>query len=99
MLERHVTVTNQLGLHARAAARLVNTANSCRSTITLEKVDGGSGADAKSIMSVLLLAASMGTRLRVTTSGEDESEALDAVCLLIENGFGESEGNSATHDR
>jgi len=91
MLERQVIITNRLGLHARAAARLVRTASACRSVVRLERIDGISSADAKSILSVLMLAAARGTPLRVTTEGADEAEAIDAVCALIETGFGEME--------
>jgi phosphocarrier protein HPr len=89
MLERRVTVVNRLGLHARAAAKLVRTAGAYRSSIRLERADGGGAADAKSILSVLVLAAARGTELRVVAAGADEQEALEAVCLLFEQGFGE----------
>jgi phosphotransferase system HPr (HPr) family protein len=91
MLERHVIVTNRLGLHARAAARLVRTASVYRSTVRLERADRSASADAKSILSVLMLAAARGTTLRATAEGADEDEALRAVCELIANGFGEEE--------
>ena len=89
MVERQVSVVNRLGLHARAAARLVRTASAYRSHVRLERADRSASADAKSILSVLMLAASRGTELRATADGEDEREALDAVCGLIEGGFGE----------
>ncbi len=89
MVERQVRVVNRLGLHARAAARLVRTASAYRSHVRLERADRSASADAKSILSVLMLAASRGTELRATADGEDEREALDAVCGLIEGGFGE----------
>ena len=89
MIERQVTVVNRLGLHARAAAKLVRTAGAFRSSVRLERADGGGAADAKSILSVLVLAAARGTELRVVASGADEQEALEAVCLLFEQGFGE----------
>ena len=89
MLERQVTVTNRLGLHARAAARLVRTASVYRSTLRLERADRSASADAKSILSVLMLAAARGTTLRATAEGADEDEALRAVCELIASGFGE----------
>lgn len=90
MVERRLTVVNRLGLHARAAARLVRTASVYHSAVRLERTDTGAAADAKSILSVLLLAAAKGTELRVTAEGEDEREALAAVCTLIEEGFGEA---------
>ncbi|HLL74697.1 MAG TPA: HPr family phosphocarrier protein [Pyrinomonadaceae bacterium] len=89
MIGRSVTVINRLGLHARAAAKLVRTAGAFRSSVRLVRADGGGAADAKSILSVLVLAASRGTELRVEASGEDERDALDAVCALFEQGFGE----------
>ncbi len=90
MVERQVSVVNRLGLHARAAARLVRTASAFRSRVRLERADRSASADAKSILSVLMLAASRGTELRATADGADEREALDAVCGLIEGGFGEA---------
>ena len=89
MVDRRVTVINRLGLHARAAAKLVRTAGAFRSSVRLERADGGGAADAKSILSVLVLAAARGTELRVVAAGADEQEALEAVCLLFEQGFGE----------
>ncbi|HZH91496.1 MAG TPA: HPr family phosphocarrier protein [Pyrinomonadaceae bacterium] len=89
MLEKRIVIVNRLGLHARAAARLVRTASAYRSSVRLERMDGSAMADAKSILSVLLLAASRGTELRLTTEGADEAEASGAVCELIEDGFGE----------
>ncbi len=91
MVEQQVVVTNRLGLHARAAARLVRTASAFCSTVRLERADRSASADAKSILSVLMLAAARGTPLRATAEGTDEREALGAVCELITSGFGESE--------
>ncbi len=84
-----MAVTNRLGLHARAAARLVRTASVFASTIKLARVDGSAIADAKSILSVLLLAAARGTELLLTVEGADELSALRAVCELFEHKFGE----------
>ncbi|MDQ3685999.1 MAG: HPr family phosphocarrier protein [Acidobacteriota bacterium] len=91
MIERRVTVVNRLGLHARAAARLVRTASAYRSTVRIERADRSAAADAKSMLSVLMLAAARGTELRATAEGIDEQESLDAVCALISSGFGEME--------
>ena len=91
MVEERVRVTNRLGLHARAAALLVRTANSFQSMLRLERLDGSASADAKSILSVLMLAASRGTELRLEASGTDEREAASALCQLFACGFGESE--------
>lgn len=89
MAERLVVVKNRLGLHARAAAQLVRTASRFQSTVRLERTDGSAVADAKSILSVLMLAACRGTQLRVTASGEDEANAIEALTALFESGFGE----------
>ena len=91
MVERRVSVVNRLGLHARAAARLVRTASAFRSHVRLERADRSASADAKSILSVLMLAAARGTELIVTAEGPDEGPALDALCQLIGGGFGEEE--------
>ncbi len=91
MLERDVMVVNRLGLHARAAARLVRTASAFRSVVRLERADHSASADAKSILSVLMLAAARGTHLRATAEGAGEEPALSAVCALIASGFGEEE--------
>jgi len=91
MIERSVEITNRLGLHARAAAALVRTANRYQSALRLEREDKTAMADAKSILSVLMLAASRGTRLLVRAEGVDEREAIEAVCALFANGFGENE--------
>ncbi len=91
MVEQFITVTNRLGLHARAAAKLVRAANRVQSVVRLERLDGTATADAKSILSVLMLAASRGTQLRVMAEGADEAEAMKAVCELFADGFGETE--------
>ncbi|HYE66640.1 MAG TPA: HPr family phosphocarrier protein [Pyrinomonadaceae bacterium] len=91
MIEQRVIITNRLGLHARAAAQLVRLANRFQSAMRLERVDGSAAADAKSILSVLMLAASRGTELRATAEGSDESEAISALCGLFASGFGEAE--------
>jgi phosphocarrier protein HPr len=89
MQERVVTIANRLGLHARAAARLVQCAAKFTSTVELERQDTGQTVDGKSILSVLLLAASSGTRLIIKTDGADEERAMDAIAELIEKKFGE----------
>lgn len=91
MIEHRVRVTNRLGLHARAAALLVRTASAFTCALRLERADGTASADAKSILSVLMLAASRGTELLVTAEGLDEAEAMSAVCALFVEGFGENE--------
>jgi phosphocarrier protein HPr len=92
VIERRVFITNRLGLHARAAALLVRTATAFQSSIRLERVDGTATADAKSILSVLMLAASRGTELRTTADGSDEIEAMRELCSLFASGFGENDG-------
>lgn len=89
MLESKVKVTNQLGLHARAAAQLVRLASSFKSRITLKRTDNAVVADAKSILSVLTLAASKRTQLGLEIDGDDEQEALQAIEEIFANGFGE----------
>ena len=91
MVECSVTIVNRLGLHARAAAKLVRAATNFRSALRLVRADRAGSADAKSILSVLMLAAGRGTELHITAEGEDEGEALDALCSLISDGFGEGE--------
>jgi len=89
-------ITNRLGLHARAAAKLVKLANSFRSNILLARIDSRLNApahsgpvDAKSIFGILLLAASQGALVEITTEGVDETDAMEAVRKLIEGKFGE----------
>jgi phosphocarrier protein len=88
-VEKKVTVTNLLGLHARASARLVNLANQYHSAVSLSRTDTQSRADAKSILSVMFLAAVQGTELIVHASGDDENAAIAAIAGLFENNFEE----------
>ncbi len=89
MTTREVTICNKLGLHARAAAKLVSVANGYGASITLEK--HGQQVNGKSIMGVMMLAASKGTAIRISVSGEGEDEAMQALVDLIDNKFGEGE--------
>lgn len=91
MLEGTVKVVNRLGLHARAAAKLVRVAAAYSSRIHIIRQDGNVEANAKSILSVLALAASIGTELVVRAEGVDEAEAHDAVIALFKDGFGEND--------
>ena len=92
MAERTLQVTGRLGLHARAAANLVRVANRFQSTLTIQRLDGSdAAADAKSILEILSLAASRGTKLRIVAHGADEQEALDAVVALFSRDFDEVE--------
>lgn len=87
MIENTVTIINRLGLHARAAAQLVDCAARFSSQIQLRK--DGQSVDAKSIMSVMLLAAGQDSELTLSTAGEDELEAMEAIVNLVNNRFGE----------
>lgn len=87
MAERKVTICNQLGLHARAAAKFVDTASRFRATI--EIVRGEETVDGKSILGLLTLAAPRGTELRLVAVGPDEQSALDALATLVGQRFGE----------
>ncbi len=89
MLETEVKIINALGLHARAAAQLVRLAGGFKSRIKLKRTDNNVVADAKSILSVLTLAAAQGTKLIIEADGADESQALRIVAELFKNGFGE----------
>jgi phosphocarrier protein HPr len=87
VISREVRVTNRLGLHARAAARFVQTANRYRSRITLGR--DSRAMDGKSILGILLLAAAQGSILTVTADGDDEEAALLALANLVAARFGE----------
>jgi len=87
MLQRELTVSNKLGLHARATAKLVQTLSSFRCNATLSAK--GREVNAKSIMGVMLLAAGFGTKVTVSVDGEDEAAALDAIAALFERRFDE----------
>ena len=89
MIRQSVLVINQLGLHARAAAKLVRLASGFSSEIHLSREDANQQIDSKSILGVLMLAASMGTRLIISIDGQDEAEACEAICRLFEAKFGE----------
>ena len=89
MIEREVTIVNKLGLHARAAAKLVNTASGFAASVELKR--DTQQVNGKSIMGVMMLAASKGTQLTLTVDGEDEEHAMQALETLIAERFGESE--------
>ena len=90
MVEHELTVTGQLGLHARAAAKLVRLAGDFASVLTLERKDTGAKADAKSILNVLMLAASHGVELIAKAEGPDEQDAIEALDRFFVSGFGEA---------
>jgi phosphotransferase system HPr (HPr) family protein len=89
MLEGKVRIINPLGLHARAAAQLVRLAGSFSSRVMLSRTDNAMMADAKSILSVLTLAAAKGTELEIRVEGEDESAAFQSISDIFADGFGE----------
>ena len=94
MIERTLQVKARLGLHARAAAKLVRVASGFTSKVELRRVDTSVSADAKSILSVLMLAAGRGTNLQATAEGIDEEAAINAIDQLFANGFGEAVSSS-----
>ena len=87
MIERETEIVNRLGLHARAAAKLVHTAGGFQSRVTVIK--DGEEVDAKSILGILLLAAGQGSQIVIRCDGQDEEQALKAVTSLIANRFDE----------
>ncbi len=89
MVEKKLVLKNKLGLHARAAAKLVQLAEQFKSDIKIVK--DNVEADGKSILGVLLLAAPVGSELIFRVDGEDEQEAISAIEQLIEDKFGEEE--------
>ena len=89
MIEQDIEIINKLGLHARASAKLVNTASRFSSSVMIEFA--GQQGDAKSIMSMMMLAASKGSMIKLTVDGNDEQEAMTAVTTLINNYFDEDE--------
>ena len=91
MTSRSVTVVNQLGLHARAAARFVHLATRFNSQVRV--VRDAKVMDGKSIMGILLLAAARGTSITITADGPDEQAAVDALAQLVAAGFGEATWN------
>jgi phosphocarrier protein len=89
VLEREIEITNKLGLHARASAKLTQTAARFQSEVWLSR--NGRRINGKSIMGVMMLAASRGTQIRIETIGDDEQAAMNALTALIEDTFGEGE--------
>ena len=89
MIERTMEISNRLGLHARAAAKLVHLTSQFSSQVKLQK--DGEEVDAKSILGVLLLAAAQGSIIVVHCDGEDENEAMQAISDLVANRFDEEE--------
>jgi phosphocarrier protein len=89
MIEREITIINKLGLHARAAAKFVTTASEFNADIKVIKEDRS--VNGKSIMGVMMLAASKGTSIKVQADGDDAESAVLSIEALINNYFGEGE--------
>ena len=87
MITKKLTILNKLGLHARAAAKVVSTANNFESTIILTK--DGKNADARSIMKLLMLSASQGSSISVEVQGIDQNDAMESIERLFNNKFDE----------
>ena len=87
MMTRDCVIRNRLGLHARAAAKFVHTATRYTSEIRISR--DGKTVEGKSIMGILLLAAAAGSSVTISANGADETDAIDALCRLVEGGFGE----------
>ena len=89
MIKTTITISNKLGLHARASAKLTKLAASYKSEVFMSR--NGRRVNAKSIMGVMMLAAGLGCEVEIETQGEDEREAMDAIVVLINDRFGEGE--------
>ena len=87
MIQKEITLTNRLGLHARPAAMVVQLASKFKSEIKLKKEDVE--VNAKSIMGVMMLAAEMGSKIFIRAEGEDEAQAVEALAELFDDKFGE----------
>ena len=91
-MSQECVIRNRLGLHARAAAKFVHTATRYTSQIRVTR--DGKTMDGKSIMGILLLAAGAGASIVITADGIDETDAAEALCHLVEGGFGEDLWNA-----
>jgi len=89
MIKQQLDIINKLGLHARAAAKFVNTANLYEAAITVSR--SGRTVNGKSIMGLMMLAAPKGSKIEVTIDGPDEEQAYTALALLLENKFDEEQ--------
>jgi phosphocarrier protein len=89
MLRQEIEIVNQLGLHARASAKLTQLAGSYKSEVWMAR--DGRRVNAKSIMGVMMLAAAKGTNIEFEIDGSDEQAAMDAIIALINDKFGEGE--------
>jgi phosphocarrier protein len=89
MIKRRITISNKLGLHARASAKLTKLAAGYKSDVFMTRSDRR--VNAKSIMGVMMLAAGMGSEVEIETQGDDEEAAMAALVTLIEDKFGEGQ--------
>ena len=89
MIKTNISISNKLGLHARASAKLTKLTTSFKSDVAMTR--NGRRVNAKSIMGVMMLAAGMGAEIEIETEGEDEQPAMDAIVALINDKFGEGE--------
>jgi phosphocarrier protein HPr len=89
MIKRAATISNKLGLHARASAKLTKLAGSFACDVHMAR--NGRRINAKSIMGVMMLAAGVGTEVEIETEGADEQAAMDAIVALIDDKFGEGQ--------
>ena len=89
MIKRFVTISNRLGLHARASAKLTKLAASFKSDVYMSR--SGRRVNAKSIMGVMMLAAGQGSEVEIEIVGDDQETAMDALTGLIEQKFGEGQ--------
>lgn len=89
MLQQTITITNKLGLHARASAKLVARANRYSSEILIKR--NNQTVNGKSILGVMMLAATQNTEITLRIEGEDETQAMEDLAVLIAEGFGETE--------
>ena len=89
ILRKKITIINKLGLHARASAKFVKTAG--RFTAEIKIHYDGQIVDGKSIMGIMMLAASKGTELEITAEGDDATDAINAITELVNNRFDEAE--------
>ena len=89
MIKNSITISNKLGLHARASAKLTKLASGFRCEVVMSR--NGRRVNAKSIMGVMMLAAGMGSDVEIETDGEDERPAMDALTALINDKFGEGQ--------
>jgi phosphocarrier protein HPr len=89
MIKTSITISNKLGLHARASAKLTKLATGFKSEVFMSR--NGRRVNAKSIMGVMMLAAGLGAEVEIETEGEDEQTAMNAIVALINDKFGEGE--------